>query len=798
MARVKHFAFAALPAALLAIGVAAYAATTYPAWVEGNTYSTGTVVSYNGNDYQALVNQTDYVGAGWNPAAAPTLWKLIGADTGASGSTPAPTVVPTPTAAPTATPNASATPNPTSTPAATATPTASATPSGGSCTASVWNSATAYSTNAVVSENGHSYKAAWWTQGNDPATNSGPTGSGKPWVDQGLCSGGSATPTPTAIPTATPVSTATPIPTATPVTTPTPVPTATPGIITGGSVPGWPSYIAMGAIGGPNNTTPTATSTGGNDDFGGKPVDVVFKYAGVNGDGDPGTIDPPSNVYRMTRDYNALSGINSHATRVAIVEYTAQMSGGQNFDDFTNTTAGASSSQPTSTYIMGRHFSSLAADALMMAAAPVVYNGKSYYGSMLMNPDLLGAIQQNGYINSVNAALPAGAVNTAVAQAMCLMTTSRSYTNTADPNGMGHATYIGKTYTGTPVAIMKNMLDDGYPSWSIDGQNDAFWNSTLNNYSPGNSAYSQVGQWFNACVTNPVYDKAAYPTPTFAAGFAGWVEANNWVIRTLTQKGTVTFGWQDNMWAIGTGFWLHQNLSDAQISSTYSIPVSNWLNTNAPGAIVKGAATGPDFFLVDRYEMDDSASAGAATLYNARSWDNLLTAVGQLSRANNNIPMMLWQIPGSHISNTAEATPELYNGNAGSYVFSTAPVYFFGDTNLTSNLSNMIMGPVSSSNANTAVGNFTVACGATAYNCLKPNSNYQQYLLEYNNQSNNFNWNLDNGRLTFAANNNVFAILWGGGNTTNVIKNFSNTDDHGWLANKLINYFAKPTPVVVH
>ena len=41
----------------------------------------------------------------------------------------------------------------------------------------------------------------------------------------------------------------------------------------------------MGAIGGPDVTTATATSTGGNDDFGGKPVDVVFKYAGVNGNG---------------------------------------------------------------------------------------------------------------------------------------------------------------------------------------------------------------------------------------------------------------------------------------------------------------------------------------------------------------------------------------------------------------------------------------------------------------------------------------------------------------------------------
>ena len=552
----------------------------------------------------------------------------------------------------------------------------------------------------------------------------------------------------------------------------------------------------MGAIGGPDTTTATATSTGGNDDFGGKPVDVVFKYAGVNGNGDPGMIDPPTNAYRMTADFNSLSAVNKRGIRVAIVEYTAQMSGGQNFDDFTNGTAGLSSSNPTATYVMGRHFSGLAADAIMLAASPVRYNAQNYYGTLLMNPDLLGAIEQNGYITSVNAALPAGAVNKAVAQAMCLMTTSRSYTNTSNPNGLGSAPYLNKTYTGTPVQILSALLADGYPEWSIDGQGDPFWNTSVNN-STG-SGYSQVGTWFNNCVANPTYNTTTYPTPTFPAGFAGWVQANNWLIRAFAPKGTVTFGWQDNMWAIGSGFWLHQNLSAAQIASTFSTPVSTWLNANAPGTISTSGSAAPDFFLFDRYEMDDSASPGAATLYNARSWDNYLSAIGQLSKANNNIPMMLWQIPGSHIPNTKETTPELYQGTAGSYVFSTAPVYFFGDSNLTANLGNMIAGPASSSNTNTAVGNFAVACGTTAYNCLTPNSTYKQYLMEYNNLSSNYNWSANNGKLTLAANNNVFAILWGGGNTTNVIKNFSNTDDHGWLANKLIQYYASPTPVVTH
>jgi hypothetical protein len=62
----------------------------------------------------------------------------------------------------------------------------------------------------------------------------------------------------------------------------------------------------------------------------------------------------------------------------------------------------------------------------------------------------------------------------------------------------------------------------------------------------------------------------------------------------------------------------------------------------------------------------------------------------------------------------------------------------------------------------------------------------------YGGKTNNYDWSRDNGKLALAASNGVFAILWGGGNTTNVIKNFSNPDDHGWLANKIKTYYQNP------
>lgn len=564
----------------------------------------------------------------------------------------------------------------------------------------------------------------------------------------------------------------------------------------GGTVPGWPSFVAMGAIGGPNITPPTATSTGGNDDFGGRPVDVVFKYAGANGNGDPGIVDPPTNAWRMTNDLTTLSAINAHPMRVAIVEYTAQMSGGTSTDDFTNGPAGLASGSPTASYLMARHLSTLGADAQMLAARPVTWQGGTYRGSLLMNPDLLGAIEQNGYIAAVNAALPANAANTAVAQALCLLTNARSYTNHSNPNGLMSAPYLGKTYTGTPVQILQALLADGYPEWSLDSQSDAFWNTATNNALPGGGK-SQVGAWFDGCIAAHSYDHSKYAPPNFPAGFDGWIQANNWLVRAMAPNDAVTIGWQENVWANGSGFWVHQDLTSAQVAAAFSTPVSSWLRANAFHAVAKGSATGPHFILFDRYEMDDSAAPGAATLYNARSWDNYLVAVGQVAASFQHLPVMLWQIPGSHLPNTREAQPELFQGTPGSYVFSTAPVYFFGDANLAADLSNLIQGPVGSGSTNTSVGNYLLACGATAYRCLGADDTYRTYLREYKGLASNYDWSRAHGKLALAAKYDVFAILWGGGNTTNVIRNFSNPDDHGWLAGKLRTYYANPTPVVV-
>src|ERR1700753_2502860 len=53
------------------------------------------------------------------------------------------------------------------------------------------SASTVYTGAQQASESGINYTANWWTQGNDPATSNGGSGSGQQWTSNGACTGGS-------------------------------------------------------------------------------------------------------------------------------------------------------------------------------------------------------------------------------------------------------------------------------------------------------------------------------------------------------------------------------------------------------------------------------------------------------------------------------------------------------------------------------------------------------------------------------------------------------------------------------
>ncbi|MEV0131504.1 glycosyl hydrolase family 18 protein [Dactylosporangium sp. NPDC050688] len=111
-----------------ASNAAAAVTCSAPAWAEGNTYTVGTQVTYGGRLYQALVTHTAYVGAGWNPAATPSLWTDLGACT---GGTTSPTPSRTPSTSPTPSRTPSSSPSPSRTPSSS--PSTSTSPGGSTC-----------------------------------------------------------------------------------------------------------------------------------------------------------------------------------------------------------------------------------------------------------------------------------------------------------------------------------------------------------------------------------------------------------------------------------------------------------------------------------------------------------------------------------------------------------------------------------------------------------------------------------------------------------------------------------------
>jgi chitinase len=89
-------------------------ACSAPPWAEGTSYPAGSRVTYNGRLYEALVTHTPPPGAGWNPVAAASLWRDLGACDG--GSTPSPSPTPTRTVSPSPTPTRTSSPTPSATP----------------------------------------------------------------------------------------------------------------------------------------------------------------------------------------------------------------------------------------------------------------------------------------------------------------------------------------------------------------------------------------------------------------------------------------------------------------------------------------------------------------------------------------------------------------------------------------------------------------------------------------------------------------------------------------------------------
>lgn len=500
----------------------------------------------------------------------------------------------------------------------------------------------------------------------------------------------------------------------------------------GATVAGWPNYLAMGTV-----TDANTTNNGG---LSGRPVDSIFKYGGDGGNGDPGKIVFP--IYTMNTIAVAGSLTKEYGKHVmpTMVDYTAEMSGGTAYKDFgyDQPSAGAPLVYQGES-IPAMHFVNLMLDAQTLQQSKSTDN--AYPGSIIINPDLLGMVQQQklfangGTLSTLN--IP---VNKSLQEAVCFMKRKFGPTDFTLSNGET-VTVAG----GTPMEMAVQLRNSGkvWSYWDIK----SVWEDKA------------VNVWYPSCVSN---SDVGATIPTFVNSFKGWIQATNWAIKYFGPD--VTFGWQENVWAVDSANWIHQLNTSQAIQSNISDPiVSLWKDMEVYNGKYK-----PDFLVFDRYEMDDSAAYGVGYWYNARDWNNYLTFVQQISSGLGNQPVMLWQIPGGHIQTQAEVV-----ANPSYQRASTAPGYFFGQSELSADLSNM------------ADYLKQISLNSSYYNCTGTGCQMTNYMT-----MNNYNWSKDNGNLKLAANANVFAILWGGGQTQSV--GTFPINDNGWLANKIKTYYQNP------
>ncbi len=179
------------------------------AWAPNVWYNVNDTATYGGSTYKCLQAHTSQIG--WEPPNVPALWQLTTAGPTATNTTTSPTATRTntptgPTATrtntpvgPTATrtntpigPTATRTATRTNTPTGpTNTPTRTATAGSGTGCYTPWNATTAYVLGNLASDNGHNYKANWWSQNDRPSIST----SGA-WTDLGPCVPPTAGPTP--------------------------------------------------------------------------------------------------------------------------------------------------------------------------------------------------------------------------------------------------------------------------------------------------------------------------------------------------------------------------------------------------------------------------------------------------------------------------------------------------------------------------------------------------------------------------------------------------------------------------
>lgn len=531
-------------------------------------------------------------------------------------------------------------------------------------------------------------------------------------------------------------------------------------------VKGWPSYLAMGSITDDTLSEDVSDATdytvSSEDSFQSRPVNAIFKYAGTGLEADI-DLDYPYYTKKtiveannLTTSYATSGSIpDDHAVIPVMVVYMANMSYDNYAEDFSETG-------------IKNKFIKLIMMAKMLEANQDS-NGDSV-GSVVLNPDLLGFIQQNDLQASLDSTLSSMDLSSILTSAINFteQESTYSYTNLVDSD---HRSTCGGSFTGNVI----DLYDDLYSvcSWG-------YWNAKED--------------WTSLVDANGTVTDTApatnYTLPSIDNDLKGWIAMTNWVMKTFAPD--VSFGWQENLWASGGTEWLRDGTASEKATS-----VAEFLDD----LDVFDGDYQPDFIAFDRYEFDDfnSRAYSIGYLFNAQDWTTFFSYVGDVSGALDNQPVMLWQMPGGHIQEDGDGDDRgAYGGTFPNFMFSAdhggTSAVDFDSVNTYISATDISYGASYADNdACTDEIDDSCTVTTTVTYAYDPDSILDYLKITSDGSGSDNTW--DEGHLESAVTDaNVFSILFGGGNTTGVaaVPIVSVGDDGGWLSDKVVNYFTDP------
>jgi hypothetical protein len=239
----------------------------------------------------------------------------------------------------------------------------------------------------------------------------------------------------------------------------------------------------------------------------------------------------------------------------------------------------------------------------------------------------------------------------------------------------------------------------------------------------------------------------------------GYVLGVNWLIRTVAPS--VTFGWQSNLWGVGSSSWVYSRDDGQMGPSEAAQATANYIKT----LNVYDGEYCPDFLAVDRYEADDFTQRGYTNsyCYSPYEWGRFYDFCSELS-LNLQVPVMPWQIPASRLPSCDDKVTNLETDQWGS-----GGTYIFGDPAIGSDYNN-IHPTVLAVRPAALVGHATVE---DLFSAAQP---FDVSLPAY----------------TDFPSRGIFSVSLGGCATTGIVNTIGKTGP--WTQEKLNVYMMTPTP----